>query len=55
MRRDYAATGSFTFQLSEFARVRLHGEARLPDQDKVNFAAFLQLEASIGAHGAHAY
>ena len=62
--RQYAGAGSITWNLSEFARVRLFGEARYTPADQVTHldvspgwssAAFLQLEASIGAHGAHAY
>jgi hypothetical protein len=53
--REYAGALSFTFALSEFARVRLYGELRsLPGAD-LGGAAFVQLEASIGAHGAHPY
>ena len=53
--RDYAGAGSLTFVFSEFARVRAYGEVRFPDGLPTNFAAFLQLEAAIGAHGAHPY
>jgi len=65
--RQYAGAASLTWNLSEFARARLYGEARhTPDgQPAIGFipavaagtaySAFLQLEASIGAHGAHAY
>jgi hypothetical protein len=52
--------------LSEFSRVRLYGEVRygarfLPENvipnppSRVSAAAFLQLEAAIGAHGAHPF
>ena len=53
--RQYAAEASLTWQLSEFSRVRLYGEARFPKNADANGAAFLQLEASIGAHGAHPF
>jgi hypothetical protein len=53
--REYAASSSFTIALSEFARVRLHGELRFPDGQPTVGVVFLQLEASIGAHGAHPY
>ena len=54
--REYASAGSVTFAWSEFARVRVYGEARFPQWGPaVNGAAFLQLEASIGAHGAHPF
>src|SRR5262249_41750649 len=53
--REYAAAGSLTVALSEFSRVRLYGEARFPSLRSVNGAAFIQLEASIGAHGAHPF
>src|SRR5262249_23684514 len=51
--REYAAAISLTCQFSEFARVRLYGEVRDPAHGPVNGAGFVQLEASIGAHGAH--
>ena len=64
--REYAAAGSVTWGLSEFSRVRLYGEVRygprfLPEdvmpnpRSRVSGAAFLQLEAAIGAHGAHPF
>jgi hypothetical protein len=43
VQREYAGALSLTLQLSEFARIRLYGEVRK------------QLEASIGAHGAHPF
>jgi hypothetical protein len=55
VRREYAGALSLTCQLSEFARVRLYGEVRVPQNADVNGAAFVQLEASIGAHGAHPF
>jgi hypothetical protein len=53
--REYAGALSLTCQLSEFARVRAYGEVRGPAHSEINGAAFLQLEASIGAHGAHPF
>src|SRR6266481_877672 len=56
--------GSLTFQGSEFSRVRLYVEAEHEDNSSAILpmvdpqwapAAFLQLEYSIGAHGAHPY
>jgi hypothetical protein len=55
VKREYAGAFSLTFQFSEFARVRLYGEVRKPTQFDVNGAGFVQLEASIGAHGAHPF
>ncbi|HEX6839801.1 MAG TPA: hypothetical protein VF334_24665 [Polyangia bacterium] len=64
--REYAGAGSITWALSEFSRVRLYGEVRygprfLPENvvpnppARLSGAAFLQLEAAIGAHGAHPF
>lgn len=55
--RQYAGSGSITWNLSEFARARVHAEARYTPsaEEKGSYAAFFQLEASIGAHGAHPY
>jgi len=53
--REYATAGSITFAASEFARMRLYGEVRFPAGRDVYGAMFVQLEASIGAHGAHPY
>jgi hypothetical protein len=55
VKREYAASGSLTFVFSEFARIRAYGEVRFPQGAPTNYAAFLQLEAAIGAHGAHPY
>ena len=57
VKRELAAAASLTWALSEFARVRLYGEARFPLTPNVrnNGAAFLQIEAAIGAHGAHPF
>jgi len=66
--RTLRAAASITFQASEFARVRAYMEAEHagsgPSVPEVTFppvqpgdsvAAFLQLEISIGAHGAHPF
>jgi hypothetical protein len=63
--RSYQGAGSITWALSEFSRIRLYGEVGygprfLPEQagpqpNRVTGAAFLQLEAAIGAHGAHPF
>jgi hypothetical protein len=64
--RAYQAAGSVTWALSEFSRIRLYGEIGygprfLPENvipnppSRLTGAAFLQLEAAIGAHGAHPF
>jgi len=62
--RTYRISTSLTFQASEFARVRGYVEAERADgtaallptaQPAWAPAAFLQLEISIGAHGAHPF
>jgi len=65
VKREYAGAGSITWALSEFSRIRLYGEVRYgprflpedvsPHPARVTGAAFLQLEAAIGAHGAHPF
>jgi hypothetical protein len=65
IKRQYASEASVTWGLSEFSRVRLYGELRrgplfLPLDPvtvgpRTTGAAFLQLEAAIGAHGAHPF
>ena len=65
VKREYAGEGSITWALSEFSRMRLYGEVRygprflpldaLPQPARLTGAAFLQLEAAIGAHGAHPF
>jgi hypothetical protein len=65
VKREYAGAGSITWALSEFSRIRLYGELRYgprflpedvaPHPARVTGAAFLQLEAAIGAHGAHPF
>jgi hypothetical protein len=64
--RTLRGSASITFQASEFARVRVYGEyerANLQTATSLlpavrpgdGLAAFLQLEISIGAHGAHPF
>jgi hypothetical protein len=64
--RAYGGAGSVTWALSEFSRVRLYGEVwhgpLFHPQDPAAFgpaqfyaAAFVQLEAAFGAHGAHPF
>jgi hypothetical protein len=65
VQREYAASGSVTWQLSEFSRIRLYGEVRVPDKGASNPTppqptstygdAFIQFEVAIGAHGAHPF
>jgi hypothetical protein len=65
VKREYAGAASITWALSEFSRIRLYGELRYgprflpedvaPHPARVTGAAFLQLEAAIGAHGAHPF
>ncbi len=70
MARVLRGSASITFQASEFARVRLYGEvenvqapggprplpAAVSQADPAtSFATYLQLEFSIGAHGAHPF
>ena len=70
MSRVLRGTASLTFAASEFARVRAYGEVEnvspgsggpfLPTavaaaDPQSTFAAYLQLEFSIGAHGAHPF
>jgi len=67
LRREIAGAGSITWALSEFSRLRLYGEVRrgyrfLPlettgasAEPRTAQALFLQLEAAIGAHGAHPF
>jgi hypothetical protein len=58
--REYAGALSLTWALSEFARLRAYGElreARRAPEEALHRseALFLQLEAAIGAHGAHPF
>jgi hypothetical protein len=65
VKHQYAAETSVTWALSEFSRIRLYGEVRygprflpentLAQQPRWTGAAFLQMEAAIGAHGAHPF
>ena len=65
IKREYAGATSVTWALSEFSRIRLYGELRRgsrflpldapPAAPHTAGALFLQLEAAIGAHGAHPF
>jgi hypothetical protein len=65
IQREYAGAMSITWALSEFSRIRLYGESRwgrpflpldrVPHDRRAAGALFLQLEATIGAHGAHPF
>ncbi|MFI5291056.1 MAG: hypothetical protein ACHQ17_15455, partial [Polyangia bacterium] len=57
VQREYGASASITWALSEFSRVRVYGEVNFPEAPRqpINGAAFMQLEAAIGAHGAHPF
>jgi hypothetical protein len=65
IKREYAGATSITWQLSEFSRIRAYGELRYGPSfrpldaslqpNRLAGALFLQLEASIGAHGAHPF
>jgi hypothetical protein len=65
VKREYAGGLSVTWALSEFARIRLYGELRhgtpflplatAPLEERTAGAGFVQLEAAIGAHGAHPF
>ena len=52
--RRYGYAGSLTFAPSEFSRVRLYGQ-ELVGGGHSALVAFLQVEYSMGAHGAHPY
>ncbi|MBI5479994.1 MAG: hypothetical protein HY906_14100 [Deltaproteobacteria bacterium] len=58
--RGYVATLAVTWNLTEFSRIRLQGEGHFNDRtldgSVKNFGvALVQLEYSMGAHGAHQY
>ena len=53
--REYGAATSLTLFLSEFFQMRAYGEARFPAGRPAQGTAFLQLQAAIGAHGAHPF
>jgi hypothetical protein len=57
VKHQYGGAASITWGLSEFSRIRLYGELWWPNPQLQNLygAAFLQFEASIGAHGAHPF
>ncbi len=51
----YRYTGNVTFWPSEFSRLRAQVSVDVPTWQDPIWAAFLQAEFSIGAHGAHAF
>jgi hypothetical protein len=57
--RSTRASGSITFAASEFARLRAYVEGESTGREDLTprnaFGAYLQLEVSFGAHGAHAF
>ena len=53
--RRYLGAGALTWRFSEFALARAYGDFRLDDKASASWSAFLQIEAAIGAHGAHKY
>jgi hypothetical protein len=53
--RVLRTAGDVTFTFSEFARLRAYAEAEHQFAQPTGWAAYLQLEASIGAHGAHPF
>jgi hypothetical protein len=55
VKREYAGSASATVRFSEFSMLRLYGEVRFPENQSVQWAAFVQFQASIGAHGAHSF
>jgi len=53
--RRYGVAGSLTFAPSEFSRVRLYGQELTGPGVSATTVAFLQVEYSMGAHGAHPF
>jgi len=58
--RQTRESASLTLAPSEFSRIRLYGEHEDPGAQSTtasgsNYAAMLQLEVAMGAHGAHAF
>jgi len=54
-RTRYRGAASLTHRPSEFSRLRLQGSADYPQWRDPVYAAFLALEVTVGAHGAHAF
>ena len=55
MPRRYGAAASLTFAPSEFSRVRLYAQELMGPQVTSTTVGFLQVEYSMGAHGAHPF
>jgi hypothetical protein len=58
VKRAYTLSGQLTWRFSEYSQLRAHGEIAFqtaPGTPRTSGAFFLQLQASIGAHGAHAF
>jgi hypothetical protein len=53
--RRYGGAGSLTFAPSEFSRVRLYGQEIGGPGVQSTTIGFLQVEYSMGAHGAHPF
>jgi hypothetical protein len=53
--RRYGTSGSLTFTPSEFSRVRLYGQELTGPGVQPITVGFLQVEYSMGAHGAHPF
>jgi hypothetical protein len=53
--RRYGAAGSLTFAASEYSRVRFYLQELMGAGVASTTVGFLQVEYSMGAHGAHAY
>jgi len=51
----YRGAVSLTYRPSEFSRLRLQGNADFPTWQPPIYGAFLALEVTVGAHGAHAF
>lgn len=58
VKRAYLLSGAITWRFSEYSQLRAHGEVAFqtaPGTPKTSGAFFLQLQASMGAHGAHTF
>lgn len=55
LNRTRRGTAAFTFDPTEFSRLRLQYALEKPDDRDTIHAAFLQLQFNMGAHGGHAF
>ena len=55
MPRRYGYAASLTFAPSEFTRIRLYGQELTGPGATATTVGFLQVEYSMGAHGAHPF